>query len=327
MRNPKISVIVPVYNVEKYLARCIDSLLAQSFTDYELILVDDGATDSSGKICDDYAEKDPRIRVIHKENGGLSDARNKGTQEASGEYIIFIDSDDFIEENALELLLSLIMKNFADIAVGGIYNCYENKKIAQCSKNEEFVCSGTKALGYLLEGVLITGSSCGKLIKTELAKKHIFPFGKTYEDAFYMPGLLLDAQSVAVTTRPLYNYWHRAGSITTVPFSHKAMHAIEAYKYTYDKVMESCPEFESRALFRLYWAYFTVLDRMLTTDNFKSLPQYKEVIYFLKKNWFKILKCKYFQKSRRAAAVFLKINVKFYLVLLKYKNKNNGALQ
>lgn len=323
----KISVIVPVYNVEKYLARCIDSVLAQTLTDYELILVDDGATDGSGNICDDYAVKDARIRVIHKENGGLSDARNKGTSEAAGEYIFYLDSDDFIEENALELLLSLIGKSSADIAAGGIYNCYENKKTAQCGVSEEFICSGTQALGYLLEGTRITGSSCGKLIKTELAKKHIFPFGKTYEDAFYMPGLLLEAQKVAVTTAPLYNYWHRAGSITTVPFSHKAMHIIEAYEYTYGKVMESCPEFEARALFRLYWAYFTVLDRMLTTDNFKALPQYKQVISFLKKNWLNILKCGYFQKSRRVSAIFLKINVRLYSVLLEYKNRNNGVLQ
>ncbi len=327
MKAPKISVIIPVYNVEKYLVRCIESVISQTYTDFEVILVNDGATDNSGKICDEYALKDARIRVIHKENGGLSDARNKGAIKATGEYILFLDSDDFIESNALEILFGIITEASADIAAGGIYNCYGNRKTPQCSGNESFVCSGKQALELMLEGVRITGSSCGKLIKSKLAKAQQFPLGKTYEDAFYMPELLLKAENVAVTTQPLYNYWHRVGSITTVPFSNKAMHIIEAYEKNLELVMESCPEIEKVAYFRLYWSYFSVLDRMLETENYKQLSEYREVLSFLKKNWFKILKCKYFQTARRISAVFLKINVKLYKILLEIRNRNNEVLE
>ncbi|MDE7478361.1 MAG: glycosyltransferase family 2 protein, partial [Lachnospiraceae bacterium] len=107
MNDPLISVIVPVYNVEKYVMRCIESILAQTYTNLEILLVDDGSTDASGKICDELAKKDVRIRIIHKENGGPSDARNVGIQEARGEYYLFVDSDDWISENLLESMLPL----------------------------------------------------------------------------------------------------------------------------------------------------------------------------------------------------------------------------
>ena len=113
----EISIIVPVYQVEKYIRQCIDSILAQTFTDFELILVDDGSKDNSGKICDEYAEKDKRIRVIHKENGGLSDARNKGLDNASGNYFMFVDGDDYIAPNMAECLYKKIFEAKADIAV------------------------------------------------------------------------------------------------------------------------------------------------------------------------------------------------------------------
>ena len=112
----EVSIIVPVYQVEKYIRQCIDSILAQTFTDFELILVDDGSKDNSGKICDEYAEKDKRIRVIHKENGGLSDARNKGLDNAAGKYFMFVDGDDYIAPNMAECLHNSILKADADIA-------------------------------------------------------------------------------------------------------------------------------------------------------------------------------------------------------------------
>ena len=119
---PKISVIVPVYNVEKYLRKCIESILNQTFREFELILVDDGSTDSSGKICDEYALKDSRIKVIHKENGGASSARNAGLDVAKGEYIGFVDSDDWIEMDMYGELYRLIKENNTDISVCGINN-------------------------------------------------------------------------------------------------------------------------------------------------------------------------------------------------------------
>lgn len=124
---PKISIIVPVYNVEKYLEKCVRSILAQTFTDFELILVDDGSPDSSGAMCDQFAEQDQRVKVIHKENGGLSDARNAGIEIATGEYLGFVDSDDYIADDMYELLYTNIVKEDADLSICGIYDVYEGK--------------------------------------------------------------------------------------------------------------------------------------------------------------------------------------------------------
>ena len=118
--NPKISIIVPVYKVEKYIHKCIDSILAQTFTDFELILVDDGSPDNCGKICDEYAKEDSRIVVIHKDNGGVSDARNIGISRANGEYIGFVDSDDYIDKDMYKNLYESCLNNKADISIIGI---------------------------------------------------------------------------------------------------------------------------------------------------------------------------------------------------------------
>ena len=174
-----------------------------------------------------------------------------------------------------------------------------------------------------MEGVSVPGSSCCKLISRRLAKDRAFPIGKTYEDAFYLPELLLSTDNISVTTEPLYNYWHRVNSITTLPFSEKAMHVIEAYEKAEETVKNNCPELLDLAKFRLYWANFTVLDRMIVTEKFTKLPQYKGVLKYLKKNWLRIFKCGYFQKSRRIAVLALKVNVRLYRILTLMKNRRD----
>ncbi|MFR2551722.1 MAG: glycosyltransferase [Clostridioides difficile] len=134
---PKISIIVPVYNVEKYLEKCVRSILAQTFTDFELILVDDGSLDSSGAMCDQFAEQDQRVKVIHKENGGLSDARNAGIELATGEYLGFVDSDDYIADDMYELLYTNIVKEDADLSICGIYDVYEGKEPVE--KQQQYI--------------------------------------------------------------------------------------------------------------------------------------------------------------------------------------------
>ena len=150
----EISIIVPVYKVEKYLKKCVDSILAQTFTDFELILVDDGSPDDSGKICEEYAEKDARVRVLHKENGGLSSARNAGIEVAKGKYLGFIDSDDYIAEDMYELLYNTIIKEDADLSICGIYDVYEGKAPI-VKPTIEKVVSAEEALLLILQGNII----------------------------------------------------------------------------------------------------------------------------------------------------------------------------
>lgn len=133
MNNPKVSVIVPVYNVEKLLQRCIDSILAQTFTDFELLLIDDGSKDKSGEICDEYAAKDSRIRVFHKQNGGVSTARNLGIDKAQGEWIYFVDSDDIVLPSALGTFCSLIYSD-SELVMAGFYTSDENNTVREQRK-------------------------------------------------------------------------------------------------------------------------------------------------------------------------------------------------
>ena len=148
---PTISVIVPVYKVEPYIRKCVDSILGQTFSDIQVILVDDGSPDQCGKICDEYAKQDNRVEVIHKENGGLSDARNAGIPYAKGEYIIFLDSDDYIENDMFEYMYTRIKDSGADMATCGLSEVYTDRIEAQ-KEEGDFVCTGEEAFRCILRG-------------------------------------------------------------------------------------------------------------------------------------------------------------------------------
>ncbi|EGO6689884.1 glycosyltransferase, partial [Enterococcus faecalis] len=163
---PKISIIVPVYNVEKYLEKCVRSILAQTFTDFELILVDDGSPDSSGAMCDQFAEQDQRVKVIHKENGGLSDARNAGIEIATGEYLGFVDSDDYIADDMYELLYTNIVKEDADLSICGIYDVYEGKEPVE-KQQQYIVLDKVAAMKMILEAKVVSVHAVNKLYKKE----------------------------------------------------------------------------------------------------------------------------------------------------------------
>ena len=222
--TPKISVVVPVYKVERYLPECIDSILAQSFTDFELILVDDGSPDNCGAMCDAYAEKDSRVRVIHKENGGLSDARNKGIDQAKGQYITFIDSDDYIDTSYLQYLYESALDTGADIVhanhtssadkMGGNGADRHNVvfKIKQFDRREaikDFMLYHTQYANVW-----------AKIYKVELFDGVRFPVGKLTEDEYTTYKLILKSQKVICLPKIIYYYRKRQGSIVA-SFSEK----------------------------------------------------------------------------------------------------------
>ena len=205
-REMKISVIVPVYNVETYLARCLDSILAQTYENLEVILVDDGAKDASGVICDAYAAKDSRVKVIHKENGGLSSARNAGLKAATGEYISLIDSDDWITEDAYAHLMELMEKYRVKLVCGGRYDVDGKtgaKTIGLCPKQEE-VISSEELAGRIFLWDGCDSSACDKLYHRSLLENFRYPEGKVCEDVPVTYKIVLSTDRVAMSDRPFY---------------------------------------------------------------------------------------------------------------------------
>lgn len=214
------SVIVPVYNVEKYLAQCLDSILSQSFKDYELIVVDDGSKDNSGKICDEYAEKDSRVKVIHKINGGLSDARNAGTKAAQGEYIVYIDSDDYVlSDSFLKTLYDNL--NGADILLYKHQKFFDgNSDMLPCNYSYSNITVDDKyveKLKKLVEGDAFYGMAWIKTFKRSLAVDNniMFEKGLLGEDMEWNYHLITNANSLSVVDEPFIAYRQRANSITT----------------------------------------------------------------------------------------------------------------
>ena len=206
--KPLLSVIVPVYNVEKYLKRCLESILVQSWNDYEIILVDDGSTDSSAQICDLYAEKYEMIRVIHKENKGLSDTRNRGIEKASGEYVYFPDSDDWLEPNTFSELSDVIEELTYDIISLNreFVTSEEDKLISAKSRIQKL--SGKQALLEMLKQRDVTGFANDKIYRKKLFLDNDieFPVGKYYEDLGTNYKLFLKATKVYVTNQKYYHY-------------------------------------------------------------------------------------------------------------------------
>ena len=209
-----VSVVIPVYKVEKYLSECVESVTGQTYEDIQIILVDDGSPDLCGKICDRYAERDPRVLVIHKENGGLSDARNVGMKESTGEFIYFLDSDDRIEPDTVERLVEAQRRTDADLVFSGFYYSYPNREDrAEDRFGAERLFTNAEAMQALAEGSIQT-FAWGKLVRAAIAKRYEFPVGKLFEDHFWTHRVLEDAKRVGFAAGEFVHYRQREDSIT-----------------------------------------------------------------------------------------------------------------
>lgn len=217
--NKKISVIVPVYNVEEYIERCVDSIINQTYKNLEIILIDDGSTDKSGNICDAYLAKDSRIKVVHKKNGGLSSARNAGLDIAMGDYIGFVDSDDYIELTMYEKLSEHVDES--DIVCCGVYYAFLHKKsIFSCPNTIEKISAKDMFL-KVFKGKECTVAVCNKLFSKDIFSDKRFKEGIIHEDVEIIFDLIIKSGSVFLVDIPLYNYFHRDNSITTCCFSER----------------------------------------------------------------------------------------------------------
>lgn len=323
----EISIIMTVFNVEKYLAKAIDSVLLQTFADFELILVDDGSSDRSGEICDEYQQRDKRIKVIHQPNSGVSSARNTGLENAQGKFIGFVDSDDYIESDMYEFLYNNLIEEKADLSICGIYDVYEGKE-PQTKTPGHYVLTKNETVKMILEAKVISVHPVNKLYKKELFNHIRYPIGKITEDGAVMFHLLENVEKVVVDMTPKYYYYHRTNSITTSPYSKKDLSTIEAWEMNEKYIATNYPEYSDIAHTRVCWAYFIVLDKIMISHAEKKSTVTKQIVDFLRKNYTFILRSPYFTRNRKIAATVLQLNVRLYkkLAILedeKYKSKNS----
>lgn len=302
-KHPLISIIVPVYNVEEYLPRCVESILAQTYKNLEIILVDDGSTDHCGSICDAYKEKDSRIKVIHKPNGGLSDARNAGLDQMSGEYVTCIDSDDFVSPFFVSNLWEALETNQCDIASSWFIEYYsaqivpasqivDIRKVEILTKNEYF-----ERLLYQ-DGVEI--SAWGKLYKSSFFKNVKYPVGKLYEDVPTTYKLIEQAKKIAVIPNIDYYYYQRENSIAQSKFSIRKMDAIYNMRIFGNFIQENYPELMDAFKCR----YFSTICNILLQINDSDFQQQKKILWNeVKKYRFDVLENKQARKKARIAAV------------------------
>jgi len=231
MEKDKISLIIPVYNVEKFLSRCVNSVIKQTYKNLEIFLVDDGSTDNSGNLCDKYAQKDKRIKVIHKKNGGLSDARNVAIDKITGSYITFIDSDDYVSKDYVEYLFNNLKNTNSDISTCLYQSFYEGEEATIKEEvGELIVCEKEEALKRLFYQTQTTTSAWGKLYKKKLFKGIRYPKGKICEDLDTTYKLFSKSNKVAIGTAKNYYYLIRKDSIINSNFSSKRMDALKFAK-------------------------------------------------------------------------------------------------
>lgn len=272
--NLLISIVVPVYKVELYLARCVVSLLNQTYQNIEIILVDDGSPDRCGEICDEYANKDSRIVVLHKNNGGLSDARNKGLDIATGDYVMFVDSDDWIEKDTCETVASIVGSLDVDIVSFGI-QLVDDNKIIEIQKIEAAKIITSKqavfAMIYKQKQQGLLNYVCNKAFRKELFCDIRFPVGLLFEDQDVTYKLMHKAKAIYVCDKVFYNYYQRDGSIMSGFYAPKALHdRIEIWIKRYDFMCEYYPEYANYQLAQVLGDIFIALIKLKGSTEYRE---------------------------------------------------------
>lgn len=270
--NLLISVIVPVYKVENFLHRCIDSIRNQTYENLEIILVDDGSPDNCGLICDEYSKQDKRIKVIHKENGGLADARNAALDVMQGEFVTCIDSDDFVSEYYVENLYRAIKEKDCDISASWFINYYEGDQIPQTGvvKNTEIeLLTRLEAYKRMLYQDGFEISAWGKLYRSSLFNGVRYPFGKLYEDIPTTYRLMERTNKIAVIPQIDYYYFQRKESIAQSGFNAKKMDGVKHMNDLRQFISDNYPEIKKAAECRYFSTVCNILFLMQSKDEYK----------------------------------------------------------
>ncbi|MGE7663626.1 glycosyltransferase [Peribacillus sp. NPDC097197] len=273
--TPKISIIVPVYKVEAYLHKCVDSILAQTFKEFELILIDDGSPDRCAEICDQYASKDHRVKVIHKDNGGLASARNSGLDLAIGEYIGFVDSDDWIEPDMFEMLFNICVENNCDIANCSSEIHYKDKTVKN-GGHPLTIHTRAEAMRVMLEGKLYDEVVWTKLFKRTLIKDIRFTTGIVYEDTAFTYKVLHQCERVGCVGKAKYHYIKRDNSTMDKAVKNIRIDAVMIYKDMLSFMNQHYKELSPMVVYKLGNSAMAVLNLISSNGMYK---EHKESYY------------------------------------------------
>ena len=323
MMGEKISVIVPVYNVEAYLERCVESILQQTYAYFELILINDGSTDFSGKICDHLASQYENIKVYHIENAGVSNARNTGIQLATGAWITFIDSDDFVTKDYLEILIGAVddeeSVGFTIAPLHHIKNGIVTDLPPHSGRKE--IWSTEETMKELLMTTRTSFFPVAKLFKRDLLVDE--KFNTSYhlaEDALFLTELLLKTRCSSVfIDKPIYYYDHREGSATTSVNQH-VFDTIEVYKHIIAKVSQAFPDLKPELKNRERWSYITVYDKIIFTSSKQYQKEKAELRTWIVQHRHEIWKDAYFTTFRKIAVLSLVFSQWIYKKIVGLKN-------
>ena len=322
MMGEKISVIVPVYNVEAYLERCVESILQQTYAHFELILINDGSTDSSGQICDHLASQYENIKVYHIENAGVSNARNMGIQLATGSWVTFIDSDDFVTQDYLATLASAVEGLNVGFVIAPLHHIKNGivTDIPPHSGKTE-LWSTEETMKELLMTTRTSFFPVAKLFKRDLLADE--KFNTNYhlaEDALFLTELLLKTRcSCVFIDKPVYYYDHREGSATTSVNRH-VFDTIEVYKQIIAQVSQAFPNLKYELINRECWSYITVYDKIIFTSREEYQKEKAELRNWIVQHRREIWKDAYFTTFRKVAILSLVISPWLYKKIVGLKN-------
>lgn len=322
MMGEKISVIVPVYNVEAYLERCVESILQQTYAHFELILINDGSTDSSGQICDHLASQYENIKVYHIENAGVSNARNMGIQLATGSWVTFIDSDDFVTQDYLATLASAVEGENIGFVIAPLHhikNGIVTDLHPHSGKTE--LWSTEETMKELLMTTRTSFFPVAKLFKRNLLADE--KFNTNYhlaEDALFLTELLLKTRCSSVfIDKPVYYYDHREGSATTSVNQH-VFDTIEVYQQIIAQVSQAFPNLKYELINRECWSYITVYDKIIFTSREEYQKEKAELRTWIVQHQREIWKDAYFTTFRKVAILSLVISPWLYKKIVGLKN-------
>ena len=322
MMGEKISVIVPVYNVEAYLERCVESILQQTYAHFELILINDGSTDSSGQICDRLASQYENIKVYHIENAGVSNARNMGIQLATGSWVTFIDSDDFVTQDYLATLASAVEGLNVGFVIAPLHHIKNGivTDIPPHSGKTE-LWSTEETMKELLMTTRTSFFPVAKLFKRDLLADE--KFNTNYhlaEDALFLTELLLKTRCSSVfIDKPVYYYDHREGSATT-SVNRYVFDTIEVYQQIIAQVSQAFPNLKYELINRECWSYITVYDKIIFTSREEYQKEKAELRTWIVQHRREIWKDAYFTTFRKVAILSLVISPWLYKKIVGLKN-------